>query len=94
MESEIRVRFAPSPTGKPHLGNLRTALFNWLFARRYGGEFILRVEDTDRDRYVEGTIEAILDSSDGWGWTGTKAQRWAANLAPIYSHSGWRFIRA
>ena len=62
MGSEIRVRFAPSPTGKPHVGNLRTALFNWLFARRYGGEFILRVEDTDRDRYVEGTIEAILDS--------------------------------
>ena len=62
MESEIRVRFAPSPTGKPHVGNLRTALFNWLFARRYGGKFILRVEDTDRDRYVEGTIEAILDS--------------------------------
>ena len=62
MESEIRVRFAPSPTGKPHVGNLRTALFNWLFARRYGGEFILRVEDTDRGRYVEGTIEAILDS--------------------------------
>ena len=62
MESEIRVRFAPSPTGKPHVGNLRTALFNWLFARRYGGKFILRVEDTDRDRYVEGAIEAILDS--------------------------------
>ncbi len=62
MEGKVRVRFAPSPTGEPHVGNLRTALFNWLFARRHGGEFILRVEDTDRARYVEGALEAILDS--------------------------------
>ncbi len=60
--SQVRVRFAPSPTGEPHVGNLRTALFNWLFARRHGGQFILRVEDTDRERYVSGAIEAILDS--------------------------------
>ena len=58
----VRVRFAPSPTGLPHLGNLRTALFNWLFARRHGGKFILRVEDTDRERYVEGALDAVLDS--------------------------------
>ena len=61
-EDKVRVRFAPSPTGEPHVGNLRTALFNWLFARRYGGSFVLRVEDTDRDRYVEGAVAAILDS--------------------------------
>ena len=46
----IRVRFAPSPTGKLHVGNVRTALFNWLFARKNGGTFILRIEDTDADR--------------------------------------------
>jgi len=58
----IRVRFAPSPTGYPHLGNIRTALFNWLFARHYGGIFILRIEDTDVVRKVEGATEAILES--------------------------------
>lgn len=61
-ESQVRVRFAPSPTGYPHLGNIRTALFNWLFARRNDGVFILRIEDTDRERLVEGATEAIIDS--------------------------------
>jgi len=59
---KIRLRFAPSPTGEPHLGNARTALFNWLFARKNGGDFIVRIEDTDRRRYSEGATEAILDS--------------------------------
>ena len=58
----IRVRYAPSPTGQPHLGNVRTALFNWLFARRYGGKFIVRIEDTDQERAVDGVVEAILES--------------------------------
>ena len=58
----VRVRFAPSPTGYPHLGNIRTALFNWLFARHYGGSFILRIEDTDVARKVEGATEALLES--------------------------------
>ena len=62
MEGKVRVRYAPSPTGRPHVGNLRTALFNWLFARRYGGKFILRIEDTDRKRYVSRALTAILDS--------------------------------
>lgn len=61
-ESQVRVRFAPSPTGYPHLGNIRTALFNWLFARHNDGVFILRIEDTDRERLVEGATEAIIDS--------------------------------
>lgn len=56
----IRVRFAPSPTGPLHIGGSRTALFNWLFARHYGGDFILRIEDTDRSRYVEGSVKGIL----------------------------------
>ena len=61
MAAEVRVRFAPSPTGQPHIGNIRTALFNWLFARHHGGKFIVRIEDTDQNRFVEGAIEAILD---------------------------------
>ena len=62
MTKPVRVRFAPSPTGYPHVGNIRTALFNWLFARRYGGRFIVRIEDTDLARKVEGAEKGILDS--------------------------------
>lgn len=57
----IRTRFAPSPTGRLHLGNVRAAAFNWLLARRHGGAFVLRIEDTDQERNVEGGEEAILD---------------------------------
>ncbi|HEV8573143.1 MAG TPA: glutamate--tRNA ligase, partial [Dehalococcoidia bacterium] len=56
----VRTRYAPSPTGDPHLGNIRTALFDWLLARRYGGQFILRIEDTDQARYVEGGVENLI----------------------------------
>ena len=62
MSGNFRVRFAPSPTGEPHVGNIRTAIFDWLLARRYGGEFIVRVEDTDQARAVEGAVEGILEA--------------------------------
>ncbi len=62
MTKPVRVRFAPSPTGYPHVGNIRTALFNWLFARHQGGSFIVRIEDTDVTRRVKGAVKAILDS--------------------------------
>jgi len=62
LQPQVRVRFAPSPTGHPHLGNIRTALFNWLFARHHSGKFILRIEDTDIVRKVEGAVDVILDS--------------------------------
>jgi glutamyl-tRNA synthetase len=62
MTKSVRVRFAPSPTGYPHVGNIRTALFNWLFARRHGGSFIVRIEDTDVTRKVRGAVKAVLDS--------------------------------
>ena len=62
MTKSVRVRFAPSPTGYPHVGNIRTALFTWLFARHHRGSFIIRIEDTDVARKVEGAVEAILDS--------------------------------
>lgn len=60
--SEVRVRFAPSPTGAPHVGNIRTALFGYLWARHTGGKFILRIEDTDQAREVENGLELILES--------------------------------
>ncbi|MFN2181993.1 MAG: glutamate--tRNA ligase family protein, partial [Candidatus Promineifilaceae bacterium] len=63
----VRVRFAPSPTGYLHIGGARTALFNWLFARHNGGQFILRIEDTDQKRYVEGAEQAIIDSLQWMG---------------------------
>ena len=58
----VRARYAPSPTGEPHLGNIRTALFDWLLARHHGGQFILRIEDTDQARYVESGVEAQMDA--------------------------------
>jgi len=67
MTQSVRVRFAPSPTGSPHVGNIRTALFAWLFARHNSGSFILRIEDTDVARKVEGAIEVHID---GLKWLG------------------------
>ena len=64
---KVRVRFAPSPTGYLHIGGVRTALFNWLFARHHKGQFILRIEDTDRSRSTEESIQTILD---GMRWLG------------------------
>jgi len=67
LTDKVRVRFAPSPTGYLHIGGVRTALFNYLYARHYRGTFILRIEDTDRSRSTEGFIEAILN---GMRWLG------------------------
>ena len=58
----VRVRFAPSPTGFLHIGGVRTALFNWLFAKHYGGQFILRIEDTDEKRFVPGAADDLMQS--------------------------------
>src|SRR5271156_57572 len=62
-----RVRFAPSPTGYLHIGGVRTALFNWLWARKTGGAFILRIEDTDRERSTDESRKVILESLDWLG---------------------------
>ena len=59
---KIRTRFAPSPTGYMHIGNLRTALFEYLIAKHDGGDFILRIEDTDQERYVEGAVDIIYET--------------------------------
>ena len=62
MENQVRVRFAPSPTGYLHIGGLRTALYNYLFAKHFGGKFILRIEDTDQSRKVEGAVENLIET--------------------------------
>ena len=61
-QSKVRVRFAPSPTGPLHIGGVRTALFNYLYAKKNGGDFIVRIEDTDQNRYVEGAEQYIIDA--------------------------------
>lgn len=71
--SEVRVRFAPSPTGFLHIGGARTALFNWLYARHHGGKFFLRIEDTDQSRSTDEAIEAIFD---GMRWLGLDWDDW------------------
>lgn len=67
---KVRVRFAPSPTGFLHIGGLRTALFNWLFAQHHAGKFLVRIEDTDRERFLQAYEDAIIDSLQ---WAGIKA---------------------
>lgn len=67
MSEKVRVRFAPSPTGPLHIGGVRTALFNYLFAKKHGGDFVLRIEDTDQKRFVEGAEEYIIESLN---WAG------------------------
>jgi glutamyl-tRNA synthetase len=67
VEHSLRTRFAPSPTGFLHIGGVRTALFNWLLARHHGGQFILRIDDTDQQRHVEDAVRRILD---GFRWIG------------------------
>ncbi len=68
-ERKVRVRFAPSPTGALHIGGVRTALFNYLFARQHGGDFVFRIEDTDSNRFVPGAEEYIIES---FRWLGLK----------------------
>ncbi len=63
----VRTRFAPSPTGFLHIGGVRTALFNWLLARHFGGQFLLRIDDTDQQRHVDDALRRILD---GFRWMG------------------------
>ncbi|WP_422349588.1 glutamate--tRNA ligase [Flagellimonas sp.] len=67
MPTKVRVRFAPSPTGPLHIGGVRTALFNYLFAKKHNGDFVLRIEDTDQNRYVEGAEDYIIEALNWCG---------------------------
>lgn len=82
MNRPVRVRFAPSPTGPLHIGGVRTALFNYLFARQHGGKFILRIEDTDSTRYVPGAEEYIFQSLEWCGLTVDEGVREGGPFAP------------
>ena len=80
----VRVRFAPSPTGFVHLGSLRTALYNYLFAKRQKGTFILRIEDTDRSRYVEGAIENLLSALNWAGLVPDEGPEQGGEFGPYF----------
>ncbi len=89
--SEIRVRFAPSPTGPLHIGGVRTALFNYLFARKHGGKFLLRIEDTDQTRFVEGAEAYINEALEWLGLTVDEGVRQGGAYGP-YKQSERRAI--
>ena len=100
-ERKVRVRFAPSPTGALHIGGVRTALYNYLFARQHGGELVFRIEDTDSHRFVEGAEEYILES---FRWLGIKFDEGVSFggehgpycltmvmlISPLILHRNWR----
>lgn len=98
--SEVRLRFAPSPTGFIHIGSIRTALYNYLFTRRNNGKFILRIEDTDQTRLVEGALENLIESLS---WAGIQYDEGVfiedgkvvqkATMVPIFSPKDWTYIR-
>lgn len=90
--SEIRVRFAPSPTGYPHLGNIRTALFNWLFARHHDGKFILRIEDTDVARKVAGAVENITESLKWLGLDWDEGPYFQSQRLPQYQEIARKLV--
>lgn len=92
-KNEIRVRFAPSPTGFLHIGGLRTALFNWLFAKKNNGKFILRIEDTDRNRFVEGSVENLIEAFKWYGLDYDEGPGRTGSTARISSLSVWLFIK-
>ncbi len=82
MDREVRVRFAPSPTGPLHIGGVRTALYNYLFARKHGGKFIVRIEDTDQQRWVPGAEEYIFESLDWLGIVPDESPKSGGSFAP------------
>ncbi len=83
-DKNIRVRFAPSPTGFVHVGGLRTALYNYLFAKKNGGTFVLRIEDTDRTRYVEGATENLIAALNWAGLTPDEGPEQGGDFAPYF----------
>ena len=84
---KIRVRFAPSPTGPLHIGGLRTALYNYLYAKKHGGDFILRIEDTDQKRLVKGSEDYIVEALTWAGIEPDEGGRKEGTFGP-YNQSG------
>ena len=102
MTDRVRTRFAPSPTGYPHVGNIRSALFAWLFARHSDGSFVLRIEDTDVERKVEGSLEYILDAirwlgmdwDEGPGVGGNYGPYVQSERLPLYQDAARRLVES
>ena len=90
---EVRTRFAPSPTGYMHVGNLRTALYTWLIARRHHGKFILRIEDTDQGRLVEGAVDVIYKTMAECGLTHDEGPDVGGPRRPVYPVRAARAVR-
>lgn len=90
---KIRVRFAPSPTGKLHIGGARTALFNWLLARHTGGTFVLRIEDTDTERSTQASVDQILSSLRWLGLNWDEGPEIGGSTVRISNHSDSIFMR-
>ncbi len=88
----VRVRFAPSPTGHLHIGGARTALFNWLFARRLGGAFILRIEDTDLQRSTRASVDAIVDNISWLGLDWDEGPHLQSDRFPLYARHAERLL--
>ena len=82
--ANVRTRFAPSPTGFLHVGGARTALFNWLYARHYGGVFVLRIEDTDLERSTEESVTAILEGLEWLGLTWDEGPGCGGDYGPYF----------
>src|SRR5438105_1613436 len=89
---KVRTRFAPSPTGYLHVGGVRTALFAWLVARQGGGQFILRIEDTDRDRHVEESEQHIIDSLDWLNLRPDEGPLRQSQRLPIYKEWAQKLV--
>lgn len=81
-ERKVRVRFAPSPTGPLHIGGVRTALYNYLFARQHGGEMVFRIEDTDSNRFVPGAEDYIIESFKWLGIEFDEGVSFGGNYGP------------
>ena len=100
MQTPVRVRFAPSPTGPLHIGGVRTALYNYLFARKMGGKMLLRIEDTDQNRFVPGAEEYILEAlrwvgieiDEGQGTGGPHAPYRQSERREIYQKEAQRLV--
>ena len=86
---KVRTRFAPSPTGYMHVGNLRTALYTYLIARSMGGTFILRIEDTDQGRLVDGAVEAIYNTLSQCGITLDEGPDIGGPVGDVYKRQGF-----
>ena len=81
-QRKVRVRFAPSPTGPLHIGGVRTALYNYLFAKQHGGEFVFRIEDTDSNRFVPGAEEYIIEAFEWLGLKFDEGVSYGGNYGP------------